>query len=276
MGKHGGRVVLLSAWRNRSLRGVGQFGPVVGPIGRAQISAANAGHLLDGHAAIRGDATSAPIGDGLDGLAERIGQALQGEGGDCGLKGGSGCHACSLHGSCSLSTRIVSTYAETSGMADTVWYRIDRELQRRLGLHLKPGSWAALGAMINQTSQTTTNWKTRGVPPKRYAEIAQALGWTMEQLLTGDKPEGGPSDPLEEPYKKVYLMLSEDQRRAVYAHALQLALNLSPEDAQRAAERASGLAGTDTPRQRGQHQGGMSNFGDLDEGEQKAAKGGRK
>lgn len=68
-------------------------------------------------------------------------------------------------------------------MADTVWHRVDRELARRKGLHLSPGTWAALGRAINVTAQVLTNWKSRRVPPEMHAAIAQALSWTVDQLL---------------------------------------------------------------------------------------------
>lgn len=160
---------------------------------------------------------------------------------------------------------------------DPVWQRINEELDRRKTTRTAPSTWAALAGMIGANSQTTTNWKTRGVPPKQYAEIARSLGWTMEQLLSDERTASEPGDPLEAPYQKVYKLLTEEQRRAVYAHALELALNLSPEDAQRAANTAAGLAGTDKPRGRGQHQGGIdTNYGDLDEGDQGKVKGGRR
>lgn len=37
--------------------------------------------------------------------------------------------------------------------------------------------------------QNVTNWKVRGVPPARYAQIAALFGRSVEQLI-GEAPEG--------------------------------------------------------------------------------------
>lgn len=68
--------------------------------------------------------------------------------------------------------------------ADPVWHAIDAELDRRKAKHLAPSSWAALGRLLPKaSSQVLTNWKARGVPPKEYANIATALGWSVDRLL---------------------------------------------------------------------------------------------
>lgn len=78
-------------------------------------------------------------------------------------------------------------------MVDTVWHRIDSELQRRKDVRQTPSSWADLGRQIGATRQRLTNWKTRGVPPKDYPAIADAFGWSVDQLL------GTAANPLKEP-----------------------------------------------------------------------------
>jgi hypothetical protein len=150
---------------------------------------------------------------------------------------------------------------------DTVWNRIDRELDRRKRERLVPSTWAALGEKLNVTSQVTTNWRTRGVPPKRYPDIAAALDWTVEQLLGRDEvppPPTPPADDFLEAYTKIIAGLSPEDRQEVYAFALGRAFKHNPELAKKAADYA--LAGTGTPRDRGGHQGGFdTNYGDLDE-----------
>lgn len=96
----------------------------------------------------------------------------------------SACMTTNVHDTCTHRQRPVSGSIHTPCMAtDPVWARIDAELQRRKAKHLIPGSWASLGAAIDASRQTTTNWKSRGIPPKEYAAIAGALGWTVDQLL---------------------------------------------------------------------------------------------
>lgn len=72
--------------------------------------------------------------------------------------------------------------AETS---DPVWRRVAKELLRRKEKHLLPGSWSALGrAMTPALSRGVLNhWRTRGVPAKAYESLADALGWSLDQLL---------------------------------------------------------------------------------------------
>jgi hypothetical protein len=59
-----------------------------------------------------------------------------------------------------------------------VWDRIDSELTRR------SMSWAELGRVIGATDQVMHNWKGRGVPAARHKAIADALGWTVDRLLS--------------------------------------------------------------------------------------------
>ena len=40
-----------------------------------------------------------------------------------------------------------------------------------------------LAAELNTSVQTVHNWGLRGVPPRRHADIAKALGWSVEHLL---------------------------------------------------------------------------------------------
>lgn len=64
-------------------------------------------------------------------------------------------------------------------MAD-LWTRIDDELRRRRR------KWAWLGRAVNATDQAMHNWKTRGIPARQHKPIADALGWSVDQLLDED------------------------------------------------------------------------------------------
>lgn len=169
-----------------------EFGPVLLPVA-AKVAAADAGDGFDRGALAGRRLTAArfPIRDGLHRLVYQAREGSEPTGCIDGalerrLRGG-GLHDVSLHVPCSFSQRIVFDARETSFMADTVWHRIDRELSRRKGVHLAPSSWAALGRAIHVSSQVLTNWKARRVPPEMHSAVAQALGWTVDQLL-GSQP----------------------------------------------------------------------------------------
>jgi SOS-response transcriptional repressor LexA len=71
--------------------------------------------------------------------------------------------------------RIVQSF----GM-DPVYELIDGELRKRFRGN---GGWAWLAREIESKDQVVQNWKTRGVPPRRYQAIAHALGWTIDMLV---------------------------------------------------------------------------------------------
>jgi phage repressor protein C with HTH and peptisase S24 domain len=71
----------------------------------------------------------------------------------------------------------------------STWDRIDAELKRRAK------TWAWLGRQIDASDQAMHNWKRRGVPPKEHAAIANALQWSVDQLLA-EKVPGPSKDPL--------------------------------------------------------------------------------
>jgi hypothetical protein len=83
----------------------------------------------------------------------------------------------------SLSQRFVSASLHSAFMADPVWHRVDRELERRKLKHLSPSSWASLGRQIEATDQRINNWSRRGIPARQHVAIANALGWSVNQLL---------------------------------------------------------------------------------------------
>lgn len=61
-----------------------------------------------------------------------------------------------------------------------LWDRIDSELTRR------HQTWAELGRQIDATDQAMYNWKRRGVPASRHKAIADALGWSVDLMLSED------------------------------------------------------------------------------------------
>ena len=167
-----------------ALLSVGQFGPIRTPIG-AQITARYAGVLFDGATVVRRSyPTCAPVGNGLGGFTESLRECSRPPSeSNCFSDWGFSDHATNVHATCSSSQRSVFPAAHNLCMTDTVWHRIDRELTRRKDARQQPGSWAELGRLIQASAQKMTNWKSRGVPPKEYADIALALGWSVDQLL---------------------------------------------------------------------------------------------
>lgn len=80
-------------------------------------------------------------------------------------------------------------------MSNEVWNRINGELERRRL------TWAWLARKIEATDQVVNNWSRRGVPPPRHAEIAGALGWSIDKLLGvgADTPAHGEAGVLLKP-----------------------------------------------------------------------------
>lgn len=66
---------------------------------------------------------------------------------------------------------------------DPVWTRIDSELKARG----KGPQW--LADEIGYSIQRVHNWKSRGVPPSAFADVAAALGWSIDRLLGGGESE---------------------------------------------------------------------------------------
>lgn len=69
---------------------------------------------------------------------------------------------------------------------DVVWSRLDAELARRADRRETPGSWADLARRLETTEQRLNNWRRRGVPPRAYGEVADVLGWTVDQVAGRD------------------------------------------------------------------------------------------
>jgi SOS-response transcriptional repressor LexA len=46
---------------------------------------------------------------------------------------------------------------------------------------------------FGETSQVLTNWIARGMPPGKHRQVAEALGWTIDKLITGADTIGNTS-----------------------------------------------------------------------------------
>lgn len=44
---------------------------------------------------------------------------------------------------------------------------------------------SAIARLLNESPQVVTNWQKRGIPPRKYLDIAKALGVSVEWLQTG-------------------------------------------------------------------------------------------
>lgn len=131
-----------------------------------------------------------------------------------------------------------------------VWERVERELSRRG----KNVAW--LAGEMGYTLQRVANWKPRGVPSHAHADIAKALGWTVDQLLGLEESSvtvpAALGDPPPQPW--MYSMLSDAAKLAERMHRAdaltreQLApllarLALRPEDAAKTIEVMARLLG---------------------------------
>lgn len=57
---------------------------------------------------------------------------------------------------------------------------------------------SAIGRLLNESPQVVTNWQKRGVPPKKYFDIAKAIDESVEWLKTGIRPRKEPTYNLSE------------------------------------------------------------------------------
>ena len=64
-----------------------------------------------------------------------------------------------------------------------IWQRVKEELYRRR----LPMTW--LQSKLNCSRQVTNSWGRRGVPGYRYEQLAAAMNWSIDKLVTGGKAE---------------------------------------------------------------------------------------
>lgn len=92
----------------------------------------------------------------------------------------------------------------------TPWQVIEEALARRR----PPRGQKWLADELGESIQTISNWKTRGVPARRFREIANALGLTLDQI-EGIEPlpwdvAAGDSLPLSDDLRQKLLTLSDE------------------------------------------------------------------
>lgn len=113
-------------------------------------------------------------------------------------------------------------------MSADVYNRVDKELERRLDLKNRypPGHRGAAkekADYLHVSPQTWNNWRTRstGIPPKEYGRIAQALHWTIDQVVgkvPADRAKVVPmprGEPLLTPFRRARLKRLLERLRAI-------------------------------------------------------------
>lgn len=105
-------------------------------------------------------------------------------------------HASSLNHVFSFGKHCVSPSLHSPFMGNTVWQRLDDELDARRNRHLKPSSWADVARFLETSEQRVNNWKRRGIPAAQHATLAALFGWSVDQLLgLADGPSSPPPRP---------------------------------------------------------------------------------
>lgn len=168
------------------LRGFGgcEFGPVVAPVVGPEGSAIDAGGDLNGRTSAGWHPAHTPVGDGLHRLPQLLckGRDTPGDS-DGGVERRFSVHDAILNAPCSFGQRNVLDDSHNLCMESTVYERVAAELERRKAKNTLPNSWASLGRVIETTSQQMHNWSRRDVPASHHLAIANALDWSVEELL---------------------------------------------------------------------------------------------
>jgi len=93
-------------------------------------------------------------------------------------------------------------------MDETVFNRVIRKARDR------GWSQSDLAERLSLSPQNITNWKSRGVPPERYVAIADALNWSLDEMLGRTRyVPGAQAMPAAWPYTE----LDEEKFRALDA-----------------------------------------------------------
>lgn len=105
--------------------------------------------------------------------------------------------------------RRLSAIIHIRCMSD-VWSRVFDEVSKRPGAKGREETW--LAEKLNCSVQRVHNWAgKRGVPVSAYAEIADALGWTVDAVAGRASAPGDPW-PFESITRAEFEALSERQK----------------------------------------------------------------
>lgn len=108
---------------------------------------------------------------------------------------------------------------------DSVWRRVDDELQLRASKGGKPDSWPDLGRAMGLPQDKramAVNWRMRKkLPPSWYKKAADALGWNLDQLVNGvveAQAKGSADEPDKAQIRDMRASLSRDEFLAICAN----------------------------------------------------------
>lgn len=180
--------------------------------------------LFDGFCTVDGEAGFCPSPNGLLADAEKAGESLlSAERKKSVFQGGfMSNHVDSVAKIDAISQQKDDAVENKIGVE--IWERVIDEMHRRR----LPIAW--LQRKLNCSRQVTSSWGRRGVPGYRYEQLAEALGWSIDRLVTGDDKSAGPATTSELSPKAHNLartfdaLASEDARRRVYALMMQMLL----------------------------------------------------
>lgn len=117
-----------------------------------------------------------------------------------------------MHGTPSVELVNVSLSHSSDSQGMTPWQVIEEALARKR----PPRGPKWLADALGESIQTVSNWKARGVPVKRYREIANALGLTVDQVegiepLPWERFSDGGGWPFSDELHRKVIILSDEQ-----------------------------------------------------------------
>lgn len=117
-----------------------------------------------------------------------------------------------LHSTPSVELVNVSLIHSSDSLGMTPWQVIEEALARKR----PPRGPKWLADELQESIQTVSNWKARGVPVKRYREIANALGLTVDQIegiepLPWERFADGSGWPFSEELHRKVVILSDEE-----------------------------------------------------------------
>jgi hypothetical protein len=75
-----------------------------------------------------------------------------------------------------------------------VWKRVFAEVSRKPDGHGREVAW--LSERLQMKIQRVNNWAVRGVPSNAFPALAQALGWSLDDIAGTSTPDGRPPWPF--------------------------------------------------------------------------------